>query len=99
MAEAKVARTTPEVPTVELNNGMKMPVVKESQLHRKSQVHATELLTAFECVKDVLLSLKSTLEYIDPALDKDEVFVGHLVRFERAFKRAKRLFLEPDNLA
>ncbi len=37
------------------------------------QVHAAELLTAFECVKDVLLSLKSTLEYIDPALDKDEV--------------------------
>lgn len=82
-----------------LGGGAKMPVAKESQLHRKSQAHAAELLNAFECVKDVLLSLKSTLEYIDPALDKDEVFVGHLVRFERAFKRAKRLFLEPDNLA
>jgi len=82
-----------------LGGGPKMPIIKESQLHRKSQVHAAELLTAFECVKDVLLSLKSTLEYIDPALDKDEVFVGHLQRFERAFKRAKRLFLEPDNLA
>jgi len=82
-----------------LGGGAKMPLIKESQLHRKSQVHAAELLTAFECVKDVLLSLKSTLEYIDPALDKDDVFVGHLQRFERAFKRAKRLFLEPDNLA
>jgi len=85
--------------TTNLGGGAKMPIVKESQLHRKSQVHAAELLTSFECVKDVLLSLKSTLEYIDPALDKDEVFVGHLQRFERAFKRAKRLFLEPDNLA
>lgn len=85
--------------SLKLGAGAKMPVIKESQLHRKSQVHAAELLTAFECVKDVLLSLKSTLEYIDPALDKDEVFVGHLQRFERAFKRAKRLFLEPDNLA
>jgi len=85
--------------TGNLGGGASMLVVKESGLHRKSQVHAAELLTAFECVKDVLLSLKSTLEYIDPALDKDEVFVGHLVRFERAFKRSKRLFLEPDNLA
>lgn len=85
--------------SLKLGAGAKMPAIKESQLHRKSQVHAAELLTSFECVKDVLLSLKSTLEYIDPALDKDEVFVGHLQRFERAFKRAKRLFLEPDNLA
>jgi hypothetical protein len=82
-----------------LSGAAKMQAIKESHLHRKSQVHAVELLQAFECVKDVLLSLKSTLEYIDPALDKDEVFVGHLVRFERCFKRAKRLFLEPDNLA
>jgi len=85
--------------TARMGGGPKMPIIKESQLHIKSQVHAAELLTAFECVKDVLLSLKSTLEYIDPALDKDEVFVGHRQRFERAFKRAKRLFLEPDNLA
>merc|ERR1719265_479637 len=82
-----------------LESQAKMPIPKESHLHKKAQVHAAELLTAFECVKDVLLSLKSTLEYIDPALDKDEVFVEHLQRFERAFKRSKRLFLEPDNLA
>lgn len=79
--------------------GGKLPGVKQSLLSAKAQQHAAELLTAFENVKDVLLSLKSTLEYIDPALDRDEVFVGHLQRFERAFKRAKRLFLEPDNLA
>lgn len=72
---------------------------KETQLARKAQVHAIELLSAFEAVKDVLLSLKSTLEFIDPALDKDEAFVEHLRRFERAFRRARRLFLEPDNLA
>jgi len=72
---------------------------KQSQMSAKANQHAVELLTAFENVKDVLLSLKSTLEYIDPALDRDEVFVGHLQRFERAFRRAKRLFLEPDNLA
>lgn len=71
----------------------------QTQLHQKSQVHAVELLSAFEQIKDVLLALKSTLEYIDPALDRDDVFVGHFQRFERAFKRAKRLFLEPDNLA
>jgi hypothetical protein len=74
-------------------------LTKETQLHQKSQAHAVELLSAFENVKDVLLSLKSTLEYIDPALDRDDVFVANLQRFERAFKRAKRLFLEPDNLA
>jgi hypothetical protein len=73
--------------------------IAQSSLHQKSKAHATELLASFENVKDVLLSLKSTLEYIDPALDRDEVFVGHLQRFERAFKRSKRLFLEPDNLA
>jgi len=93
---AKVGRTG----STNLGGGAtKMPIIKQSDLHHKSQAHAAELLTAFECVKDVLLSLKSTLEYIDPALDKDEVFVAHLQRFERAFKRAKRLFLEPDNLA
>merc|ERR1719183_3346412 len=59
-----------------------------ADLSRKAVGHATDLLIAFEGVKDMLLSLKSTLEYIDPALDKDAVFVGHLVRLEKAFKRA-----------
>ena len=45
------------------------------------------------------MSLKSTLEHIDPALDKDDAFVATLQRFERAFRRSRRLFLEPDNLA
>ena len=45
------------------------------------------------------MSLKTTLEHIDPALDKDEAFVATLQRFERAFRRSRRLFLEPDNLA
>lgn len=72
---------------------------KSSDLHRKAESHGAELLGAFEAVKDVLLSLKSTLEYVDPALDQDEKFVGHLQRFERAFRRTKRQFLEPDNLA
>mmetsp|Transcript_48719 Transcript_48719/g.139325 ORF Transcript_48719/g.139325 Transcript_48719/m.139325 type:complete len:439 (+) Transcript_48719:86-1402(+) len=72
---------------------------KESRLSRKAALHAVELLDAFEGVKDVLLSLKSTLERIDPALDRDEVFVGYLQRFERAFRRSKKLFLEPENLA
>lgn len=74
-------------------------LAKESHLSRKATHHAKELLTAFENVKDLLLSLKSTLEHIDPALDHDDVLVAHLQRFERAFKRAKRLYLEPDNLA
>mmetsp|Transcript_109266 Transcript_109266/g.244068 ORF Transcript_109266/g.244068 Transcript_109266/m.244068 type:complete len:430 (-) Transcript_109266:103-1392(-) len=80
----------------------KIPVreeVMDSSLGRKAVGHASELLSAFESVKDVLLSLKSTLEHIDPALDRDPTFVEHLQRFERAFRRAKRLFLEPDNLA
>lgn len=72
---------------------------KESELSQKAGVHATELLSAFENVKDMLLSLKPALDHIDPALDQDEAFRQHLVRFERAFRRAKRLFLEPDNLA
>lgn len=74
-------------------------LAKESHLSRKAEHHARELLTAFENVKELLLSLKSTLEHIDPALDKDEVLVSHLQRFERAFRRSKRLYLEPDNLA
>jgi hypothetical protein len=69
-----------------------------SMLSRKAPNHAGELLTAFENIKDYLLSLKSTLEAMDAALDQNEELLGHLVRFERAFKRSKRLFLEPDNL-
>jgi len=69
-----------------------------SMLSRKAPNHASELLTAFENIKDYLLSLKSTLETMDPALDQNEELLGHLVRFERSFKRSKRLFLEPDNL-
>lgn len=72
---------------------------KESGLSSKAALHAAELLGAFEAVKDVLLMLKANLEHIDPALDKDEVFVQHFQRLERSFKKAKRLFLEPDNLA
>jgi len=69
-----------------------------SMLSRKAPNHASELLTAFENIKDYLLSLKSTLDAMDAALDQNEELLGHLVRFERAFKRSKRLFLEPDNL-
>lgn len=72
---------------------------KESEMSKRSAAHAAELLSAFESIKDMLLSLKSTLEHVDPALDRDQAFVGLLQRFERAFRRAKRLFLEPDNLA
>eukprot|EP00930_Biecheleria_cincta_P069343 TRINITY_DN57095_c0_g1_i1.p1 TRINITY_DN57095_c0_g1~~TRINITY_DN57095_c0_g1_i1.p1 ORF type:complete len:446 (-),score=93.53 TRINITY_DN57095_c0_g1_i1:19-1281(-) len=72
---------------------------KDGDLAKRAVAHAGELISAFENVKDVLMSLKSTLEHIDPALDRDETFVSMLQRFERAFKRSKRLFLEPDNLA
>lgn len=68
-------------------------------LAQKAADHANELLSAFEGLKDMLMSLKSTLEHIDPALDKDDAFVATLQRFERAFRRSRRLFLEPDNLA
>ncbi|CAE7295055.1 unnamed protein product [Symbiodinium natans] len=68
-------------------------------LAQKAADHANELLSAFENLKDMLMSLKTTLEHIDPALDKDEAFVATLQRFERAFRRSRRLFLEPDNLA
>lgn len=79
--------------------GVPFQPVKESHTHKKSANHAAELLSAFEGVKDMLLSLKSTLEYIDPGLDEDEAFVATIERFERAFRKAKRSFLEPDNLA
>jgi len=74
-------------------------VSKETSVAKRAASHATELLTAFENVKDVLLSLKSTLEYVDASLDQDTKLLEHLQRFERAFRRSKRLFLEPDNLA
>lgn len=73
--------------------------LRESEPQRKAAALAAEMLAAFEGVKDMLVSLKSTLEYIDPALDRDDAFVAQLHRFEKAFRRAKRFFLEPDNLA
>lgn len=101
-----VARIDPKASQISLEataGGRGGPVAangfKENEFSRRAATHAAELLSTFEAVKDVLLALKSTLERIDPALDKDEVFVGYLQRFERAFRRAKRLFLEPDNLA
>jgi len=72
---------------------------RESEMSKRSAGHANELLSSFEAIKDLLLSLKSTLEHVDPAIDKDTAFVAQLQRFERAFRRSKRLFLEPDNLA
>lgn len=76
-----------------------VPKAKDSEIHRKAAQHASGLFAAFEGVKDMLLSLKSSLEHIDPALDEDQEFVKQLQRFERAFRKSKRLFLEPDNLA
>jgi len=76
-----------------------VPGAKDGELAHKAVAHAAELLAAFENLKDLLLSLKSTLEHIDPSLDRDEAFVAILQRFERAFRKAKKLFLEPDNLA
>lgn len=73
--------------------------VQEQGMHVTAASHAVELLAAFESIKDLLLSLKSTLEYIDPALDQDEDFVSQLLRFQKAFRKSKRLLLEPDNLA
>lgn len=72
---------------------------KDGDLAKRAVAHAGELMSAFENVKDVLMSLKNTLEHIDPALDRDDTFVAMLQRFERAFKRSRKLFLEPDNLA
>lgn len=72
---------------------------KPGEFQKRAEAAATELLAAFEAVKELLLSLKGSLEAIDPSLDGDEGFVGYVVRYERAFRRAKRLFLEPDNLA
>jgi len=73
--------------------------VQEQGMHVAAASHAMELLAAFEAIKDLLLSLKSTLEYIDPGLDHDDVFVSQLLRFQKAFRKSKRLLLEPDNLA
>lgn len=73
--------------------------LKENDLQKRAAAYAAELLASFEGIKDMLLSLKSTLEFIDPALDHDEAFVAQLRRFEHAFRKAKRLYLEPENLA
>jgi len=72
--------------------------VHQANALRKARAHAAEVLGALEAVKDFLLSLKSTLEEIDPALDDNPILVGVLQRFERSFKRGKQTFLEPDNL-
>merc|ERR1712232_833054 len=73
--------------------------IQEEGMHVAAASHAMELLVAFEGIKDLLLSLKSTLEYIDPGLDQDQAFVSQLLRFQKAFRKSKRLLLEPDNLA
>merc|ERR1719473_311664 len=72
--------------------------VHQTNALRKAKAHAAEVLGALEAVKDYLLSLKSTLEEIDPALDNNASLVNVLQRFERSFKRGKQTFLEPDNL-
>mmetsp|Transcript_50556 Transcript_50556/g.133484 ORF Transcript_50556/g.133484 Transcript_50556/m.133484 type:complete len:425 (-) Transcript_50556:82-1356(-) len=76
-----------------------MESAPDTAIQKKAAHHAFELLSAFESIKDLLLSLKSCLELVDPSLDKDEAFIAQLKRFESAFRRAKKLFLEPDNLA
>jgi hypothetical protein len=86
-------------PNATLRTAPTGPKPKENETHRKAAAHAQELFLAFEGVKDMLLFLKSSLEHIDPALDQDVEFIKPLQRFERAFRKAKRLFLEPDNLA
>mmetsp|Transcript_74367 Transcript_74367/g.231842 ORF Transcript_74367/g.231842 Transcript_74367/m.231842 type:complete len:442 (+) Transcript_74367:102-1427(+) len=98
-AKMAVSLGTDSVDMKVLNSIARPRDARETELSRRAAKHASELLSAFEGVKDVLLALKSTLEELDPALDRDEVFVSSLLRFERAFKVAKRLFLEPDNLA
>jgi hypothetical protein len=72
---------------------------RHGDFQKKAAAAATELLAAFEGAKDFLLSMKGSLETIGPSLDSDEAFMGHIQRYERAFRRAKRIFLEPDNLA
>lgn len=101
---AKLAMTGSVVETASLrgrgiNHETAAGGTKETNISKRSAVHAEELLCAFEAIKDTLLSLKSTLEHVDAALDRDEAFVDLLKRFERAYHRSKRLFLEPDNLA
>ena len=60
---------------------------------------ALVLLNAFEKVKDEVLRLKrDNLELTNPALDKDLALCGAMEGFEHAFKKMKRLYLEPDNL-
>eukprot|EP00933_Yihiella_yeosuensis_P019231 TRINITY_DN1558_c3_g3_i1.p1 TRINITY_DN1558_c3_g3~~TRINITY_DN1558_c3_g3_i1.p1 ORF type:complete len:434 (+),score=97.28 TRINITY_DN1558_c3_g3_i1:102-1403(+) len=85
--------------SLEERTHLMVPGPKDTAVVTKAIHQAAELLAAFENLKDVLLSLKNTLEHIDPSLDKDEAFVQILLRFERAFRRSKRVFLEPDNLA
>lgn len=72
--------------------------VHQQNALRKARAHAAEVLSALTAIKDYLLSLKSTLEVIDPALDRNAELVALLRRFEGGFKRAKKTFLEPDNL-
>ena len=56
-------------------------------------------MRAFEGVKDILLDLQTAdLMLVNPALDKNKNLVEVLGRFESTFKKAKKLYLEPDNL-
>ncbi|KAF4669938.1 hypothetical protein FOZ61_002499 [Perkinsus olseni] len=65
--------------------------------HRADNLTAG-LLRRFDQLLDVLLSMKSTLEHIPTDLSTHPRLPAAVVAFNTAYKRAARLYMEPDNL-
>lgn len=85
------------------SSGEKMDVKRYAMQLGKSVLasfddKATNVLRAFDKVVQVLFSLQSTLHELSPNLDKHPVLVPVCGQFERAFKQAKRISVEPANL-
>jgi len=59
---------------------------------------AKGVLCAFDKIVEVLFSLQTTLHEISPHLDKNAKLVSACTQFEKNFKQAKALFLEPASL-
>eukprot|EP00397_Hematodinium_sp_SG-2012_P044975 GEMP01050369.1.p1 GENE.GEMP01050369.1~~GEMP01050369.1.p1 ORF type:complete len:340 (+),score=63.70 GEMP01050369.1:19-1038(+) len=62
--------------------------------HEKSQL----VLEAFDDVVEVLFNIQTTLHEMSPHLDQHASLVKKCAYFERIYRQAKKLLLEPSNL-
>lgn len=65
---------------------------------RKAREQLTAVLDAVHLLVLFFRDLHGQLNFMSPQLDKNDELVGLLLFFEKSWKTARRIFLEPDNL-